>query len=67
MNAIDLSDIGVQIDLSGVGHCWRSLARDIISADVAEELAAWILDDNATAGDEYTASSGQKFRIHPAA
>ena len=62
-NATLVADHSVQHDASGVGHCWRD-AGDL-PADIAEELACWIIEDEPNPGDEYTASNGQTYRLPP--
>jgi len=48
-------------DPSGQGHAWRLVDAENISADIAEELACWIIEDEPREGDEYTASNGQHY------
>jgi len=55
---------GIQHDNSGAGHNWR-LARNL-PANIAEELACWIIEDEPEPGDEYQASNGLAYRLPPA-
>ncbi len=59
-----IADREVQWDKSGVGHCWVDAANQ--PADIAEEIACWIIEDEPEAGDEYTATNGQTYRLPPA-
>ena len=43
----------------GQGHCWRN---GWIPADIAEEIAAEILDGGREECRDYTASNGQHYR-----
>ena len=62
-NAILVADHGVEHDASGVGHCWRD--ADNLPADIAAELACWIIEDEPQPGAEYQASNGQMYRLPP--
>jgi hypothetical protein len=54
---------GVQVDRSGVGHCWTDIDPDDMPAVAAEELAAWIVEAKPTPSDEMIASNGQRYRV----
>lgn len=51
----------IQIDKSGVGHCWLPADSIDCPADIAEEIAAEILDGLASC-DDYVATNGQHYR-----
>jgi len=53
--------IGVQVDRSGVGHCWQRVWADDLPADVAEEIAAEIAGGLETC-DNYVATNGMHYR-----
>ena len=53
--------IGVQVDRSGVGHCWQRVWADDLPADVAEEIAAEIADGQHNC-DDYVAGNGMHYR-----
>mgnify|MGYP000091144097 CR=1 FL=1 len=63
-NAQIAADHEVEHDGSGVGHDWRP-AGDL-PADIAEEIACWIIEDEPQAGDEYQATNGETYRLPPA-
>ncbi len=50
-------DRNVQHDPSGVGHAWRKIAGEDIPANIAEEIAAEIIDGKREHG-EYIATNG---------
>jgi ferredoxin-thioredoxin reductase catalytic subunit len=50
----------IQIDRSGVGHCW--VAADEIPESIREEIAAEIIDGGNESCDDYIASNGQHYR-----
>ena len=54
---------GVEVDASGVGHCWRRLDVETASRDILEEIAAWVLEDGPTLEEEMVASNGQHYRL----
>lgn len=56
---------GVQHDESGVGHAWHAVEGDDVPASIEEEIAAWIIEDDPDAGDEYTGTNGQTYRLPP--
>ena len=58
-----IADHDVEHDASGVGHCWQT-AIDL-PADIEEEVACWIIEDEPKPGDEYTATNGQTYRLPP--
>lgn len=64
MNALEIV-LGhcVQHDPSGQGHAWQSVDGDGLSPDTAEELAAWIVEDEPLPGDECIAGNGQHYRL----
>jgi hypothetical protein len=49
----------VQIDRSGVGHCWKNVDED--DANLSE-VADWIAEDKPESGEE-TEIHGIKFRV----
>ena len=52
----------IQIDMSGRGHAWRNVDADSIPANIAEEIAAEIIDGGNDTCDCYTASNGLCYR-----
>ncbi len=54
---------GVEHDSSGVGHDWRPAIDE--PADIEEEIACWIIEDEPKPGDEYTATNGLVYRLPP--
>ena len=64
MNATETTICGNQIqhDASGVGHCWRNIDAQNIPADVAEEIAAEIIDGGLSDCDGFVASNGLHYR-----
>ena len=52
----------IQQDMSGVGHCWRTLDAESIPADIQEEIAAEILDDGKESCEDYLATNGIHYR-----
>lgn len=52
----------IQHDPSGVGHAWRNIDASDIPANIAEEIAAEILDGGAEECDDYVASNGLHYR-----
>ena len=55
----------VQHDPSGVGHAWQCIAAEDLPASIAEEIAAWIIEDEPEAGAEMIGSNGQHYRVPP--
>jgi hypothetical protein len=52
----------VQVDRSGVGHCWIDVDDDTMPATITEEIAAEIIDGGRETCDDYIASNGQHYR-----
>ena len=53
----------ISIDKSnGQGHCWLKVDASHIPADVREEIAAEIIDNDAEECNDYTASNGMHYR-----
>lgn len=52
----------VQIDRSGRGHDWRNIELADVPADVAEAIAAAILEDGESPDDGVVLSNGQRYR-----
>lgn len=66
MNANEIIDgHGVQHDPSGVGHSWGPVAAADMPANIAEEIACWIIEEDPEAGAEMTGSNGQHYRLPP--
>jgi len=55
----------MQHDPSGQGHAWRALDVDGVPANIAEELACWVLEDDPEDGAQYIASNGLHYRCAP--
>lgn len=52
----------IKHDNSGVGHNWRTIDASDIPANIAEEIAAEILDGNQETCDRYVATNGLHYR-----
>lgn len=52
----------IQIDRSGVGHCWESIDREDIPANIVEEIEAEIIDGGSESCEDYVASNGLHYR-----
>ena len=52
----------VQLDRSGVGHCWVDVHADDIPADVRQEIEGEINDGGRETCDDFIASNGQHYR-----
>lgn len=61
MKAKDLTR-AVEVDLSGVGHCWRPLDPES-AGDHITELDGWLVEDKPQTGDEMQASNGLRYRV----
>ena len=58
-----MTNYHVQVDRSGgQGHCWQAVNDDDLPANIAEEIAAEIIDGKQESCDDYTASNGQHYR-----
>ncbi len=57
-----MTNYGVQVDRSGVGHCWIDVDDDTMPATITEEIAAEIIDGGRETCDDYIASNGQHYR-----
>jgi len=66
MNATEIiTNHKVQHDPSGVGHAWRAVVADDVPANIAEEIACWIIEEEPESGDEFTAMNGLHYRLPP--
>ncbi len=52
----------IQIDRSGVGHAWEYVSYDEIPANIAEEIAAEIIDGGVESCERFVASNGLVYR-----
>mgnify|MGYP001570880905 CR=1 FL=1 len=52
----------VQLDRSGVGHCWVYQAREEIPANIVLELEGEMIDGGQDECEDYRASNGQHYR-----
>lgn len=52
----------VQIDRSGVGHCWVDIAADDLPASIREEIECEMIDGGQEECDDYVASNGMHYR-----
>jgi len=52
----------IQHDRSGQGHAWRTIAASDLPANVAEEIAAEIIDSKQETCSRYVASNGLHYR-----
>lgn len=52
----------IQIDDSGVGHCWRDALAGDVPANIVEEIEAEIIDGSQDECDDYVASNGCHYR-----
>lgn len=53
----------IEIDRSGgEGHCWRTVSRDYVPADIIEEIEGHILDGGRATCADFVASDGQHYR-----
>ena len=53
----------IQQDASGgQGHCWRTIAREDIPANIVTEIECEIIDGGNDRCDDYVASNGQHYR-----
>jgi len=67
MNANDIiTGHRIQEDPSGVGYAWQTIDLDYFPGSIAEEIAAWIIEDDPDPGDEMTGTNGQHYRLPPA-
>ncbi len=57
-----MTNYGVQVDRSGVGHCWVDVDDDTMPATIAEEIAEEIIDGGHETCEDYVASNGQHYR-----
>ena len=57
-----ICDATISHDRSGVGQCWRIIDASDLPANIAEEIAAEILDGERESCDDYVASNGQHYR-----
>ena len=51
----------VQVDLSGVGHCWVDVGADDLPGSIREEIEGEIIDGGREEG-EITGSNGLRYR-----
>jgi hypothetical protein len=52
----------VQVDRSGVGHCWVSADADSLPASIREEIEGEIIDGGRSECPDYVASNGLHYR-----
>lgn len=52
----------VQVDRSGVGHCWVDVAADDIPGDIREEIEGEIIDGGKDECADFVASNGLHYR-----
>ncbi len=52
----------VQMDKSGVGHCWVDVDACDLPASIVEELEGEMIDGGMEDGGEMTGSNGIKYR-----
>jgi hypothetical protein len=52
----------VQVDKSGVGHCWVDVAADDIPANIREEIEGEIIDGGKEDCGDFVASNGLHYR-----
>lgn len=52
----------IQHDNSGVGHNWRTIDADNLPPNIAEEIAAEIIDGGKEECSDYVASNGLHYR-----
>lgn len=62
MKTIEISGVEIQVDISGVGQCWRDANEDNCPANIVEEIACEIIDGGVEETDGYTASNGLVYR-----
>lgn len=61
---ITISDVDykIQIDKSGVGHCWVDADEYDCPSSTREEIAAEIIDGGKSTCDDYRATDGRHYR-----
>jgi hypothetical protein len=52
----------IQLDKSGVGHCWVPASETDCPASIQEEIAAEIIDGGRKDCDRFKASNGDNYR-----
>ena len=52
----------VQVDKSGVGHCWVDVAAEEIPANIRWEIEGEIIDGDREECDDFLASNGLHYR-----
>ncbi len=52
----------IQVDRSGVGHCWKNIAAEDIPADIREEIEGEIIDGGKDECDDFIGSNGIHYR-----
>ena len=57
-----ITNYRVQVDHSGVGHCWSLVNDDTMPAHIAAEIATEIIDGRQETCEDYVASNGQHYR-----
>lgn len=60
--AVNVCGCEIQIDRSGVGHCWVPAAEHDCPANIQEEIAAEIIDGGQDECEDYVASNGLHYR-----
>lgn len=52
----------VQVDRSGVGHCWTEIAADDLPGAVRQEIEGEIIDGDRESCEDFVASNGLHYR-----
>lgn len=52
----------IQHDPSGVGHAWRNISREDITASIVEEIDGEIIDGGVEECDDFVAGNGLHYR-----
>lgn len=52
----------IEIDYSGVGHCWKVIPRDEIPSDVLEEIEGEMIDGGMDVCRDFLACDGMHYR-----
>lgn len=61
-NEATICGTSIQHDASGIGHNWRLIDARDLPANIAEEIAAEIIDGGKKTCDDYVASNGLHYR-----
>jgi hypothetical protein len=63
MNAEQLvCGVQVQVDRSGVGHCWVNVTANDIPYSIREEIEGEMIDGGKETRDDFIASNGLHYR-----